>query len=154
MDDSLTSKNLCDLSFAGSTVVINGHTISQFMDDANPVEFQNLEVSGVGVNCNGKMIRYAKPSAVMMSVTVIPGGADDGYLYGLLKQYHVEDAENNGDQWEQSIDCDINIDTTGFNVEYHFAGGTMVSGPGGPGSSAEGKMQGRTYTFAFASIKS
>ena len=57
---SVSSSHLIDVSFAGSTVRVAGITIEDFMDDANPVEFQDVEVSSVGVNCNGVIIRNAK----------------------------------------------------------------------------------------------
>ena len=76
-------KTIRDVSFAGATVYIDNHKLEDFMDDANPVEFPDTEVSTVGVNCNGNMIRNAKPNVVMMSVTVIPCTDDDKFLYDL-----------------------------------------------------------------------
>lgn len=151
----LTSADLCDVSFAGSSVTVAGILIKNFMDDANPVEFQDVEVSSVGVNCNGIMVRNAKPNLVMMSVTVIPGSTDDKALYDLWKRYRVQDGINNSaGQWSKPLSAHINL--ANGNVAksvYSFAGGTMVSGPGGPVASAEGKMQGRTYSFAFAKVE-
>ena len=123
------------------------------MDDANPVEFPDTEVSTVGVNCNGNMIRNAKPNVVMMSVTVIPCTDDDKFLYDLWRQYRVQDGVNNAARWEKPISARINVQ--GLNKKkssWSFRDGTMVSGPGGPSSNGEGKMQGRTYTFAFVSV--
>ena len=137
-----------DVSFAGSTVTVAGITITDFMDDANPVEFQDVEVSSVGVNCNGSMIRNAKPNVIMMSVTVIPGSTSDERLYALWKSYRVQGSFNG--IWEQSLTASV---TTGSGrISRSFSNGTMVSGPGGPSSNGEGKMTGRTYTFAFVSV--
>ena len=134
-----------DVSFAGSTVTIAGITVTDFMDDSNPVEFQDVDVSSVGVNCNGSMIRNAKPNVIMMSVTVIPGSQSDERLYGLWKKYRVQG--NYNAQWEQGLTASVSIGSGRGSKS--FSNGTMVSGPGGPSSNGEGKMQGRTYTFAF-----
>lgn len=134
-----------DVSFAGSTVTVGGVAISDFMDDANPVEFQDVEVSSVGVNCNGSMVRNAKPNVIMMSVTVIPGSPSDDALYGLWKRFRVQG--NYNATWEQGLTASVNIGSG--KGSRNFASGTMVSGPGGPSSNGEGKMTGRTYTFAF-----
>ena len=134
-----------DVSFAGSTVTVAGHQITDFMDDANPVEFQDVEVSGVGVNCNGSMIRYAKPNVIMMSVTVIPGSGDDNFLYDLWSRYRVKGEYDS--QWGEHLTASVDIQNGGLSRSY--SDGTMVSGPGGPSSNGEGKMTGRTYTFAF-----
>lgn len=150
----ISSAALHDVSFAGSKVTIAGIDINNFMDDANPVEFQDVEVSSVGVNCNGVMIRNAKPSIVTMSVTVIPGTIEDKQLYDLWAKYRVQDGQNRANaQWSKALTGNITIGNgTMKKTSYRFSGGTMVSGPGGPVSNAEGKMQGRTYTFAFARV--
>ena len=134
-----------DVSFAGSSVTVGGVTVTDFMDDANPVEFQDVEVSSVGVNCNGSMIRNAKPNVIMMSVTVIPGSQSDTGLYNLWKKYRVQGNWNSA--WEQSLSASVTIGSG--RGSRTFTDGTMVSGPGGPSSNGEGKMSGRTYTFAF-----
>ena len=142
------AKLLNDVSFAGSSVNISGvGDIRDFMDDANPVEFQDCEVSAVGVNCNGQMIRYAKPSAVMMSVTVIPGSGSDKALWALWKKYRIKDSWDM--QWETDLSATVTVQNGHFGMSRTLTGGTMVSGPGGPTSNGEGKLQGRTYTFAF-----
>ena len=148
-------KTIRDVSFAGATVYIDNHKLEDFMDDANPVEFPDTEVSTVGVNCNGNMIRNAKPNVVMMSVTVIPCTDDDKFLYDLWRQYRVQDGVNNAARWEKPIAARISVQ--GLNKSkssWSFRDATMVSGPGGPSSNGEGKMQGRTYTFAFVSVDS
>lgn len=138
-----------DVSFAGSSVTISGPigstTITDFMDDANPVEFQDVEVSSVGVNCNGSMIRNARPNVIMMSVTVIPGSQSDDALYNMWKLYRVQGNYNS--QWESPCSATVTIGNGKGSRSY--SNGTMVSGPGGPSSNGEGKMTGRTYTFAF-----
>lgn len=146
-----------DVSFAGSKVQISGAfsaTVTDFMDDANPVEFQDCEVSAVGVNCNGNMIRYAKPSAIMMSVTVIPGSDSDKSLFNGWKQFRIADRWNA--IWEKPIQAQVTIDNrgkdTGKRKTTTLKNGTMVSGPAGISSNGEGKMQGRTYTFAFLEV--
>ena len=134
-----------DVSFAGSSVTVAGITVQDFMDDANPVEFQDVEVSSVGVNCNGSMVRNAKPNVIMMSLTVIPGSQSDTSLYNLWKKYRVQG--NFNQQWEQGLSATVTIGSG--RGSRSFSNGTMVSGPGGPSSNGEGKMTGRTYTFAF-----
>ena len=153
MAGTVSSARLCDVSFAGSKITVAGITISNFMDDANPVEFPDVDVSGYGVNCNGVMIRWAKPNAVIMSVTVIPGSDEDAKLYRLWAKYRVQDGSYS-DQWSVPLTASISIGNQQMTGKrnYSFAGGTMLSGPGGPTAHGDGKMNGRTYTFAFAKV--
>lgn len=137
-----------DVSFAGSSVTVAGITITDFMDDSNPVEFQDVDVSSVGVNCNGSMVRNAKPNVVMMSVTVIPGSDSDNQLFNLWKRYRVQGSWQPA--WEEGLTASVTIGSGRGSRSY--SNGTMVTGPGGPSSNGEGKMSGRTYTFAFVTV--
>lgn len=150
----MNSSELLDVSFAGSTVTVAGHTVKDFMDDANPVDFQDVEVTQVGVNCNGVMIRNARPAAAMCSISVIPSSRDDAFFHDLLVKYHLQDGKNNANVWETPLTMQIALGkpNTAKRV-YKLSGGTMVGGPTGVSSSAQGKMQGRTYRFAFAKIQ-
>lgn len=149
-----------DVSFAGSSITIAwaggaGTVITQFMDDANPIDIQDVEVSTVGVNCNGSMIRNAKPNLIMVSVTVIPNSDDDMALRSMWRKFRVQGTGSGN--WSKSVSLTVNLGTQDSKTKkrsYSYTNGTMVSGPGGPVSNAEGKMQGRTYTFAFCSTAS
>ena len=150
-----------DVSFAGSEITLSGGPfgnvqIKDFMDDANPVEFQDVEVTSAGVNLNGAMIRNAKPNLITASMTVIPLSKSDSTLYRGWSRYRVQGSFDT--VWEQPITLTISVrnrsSRNGASGNYTFKNGTMISGPGGPVSNAEGKMQGRTYTFAFVTVGS
>ena len=143
-------QKIYDLSYAGCKINFCGYDIDDFMDDANPVTFQEIEVSTVGVNLNGNMIRNAKPNVVMMSVTVIPGSSADNSLNALWKRYRV----GNGDpsQWTQALSASVTPPSGSNLPKISLKNGTLVSGPGGPDVTNEGKGQGRTYTAAFCSV--
>lgn len=150
-DKTYTLKSIVDLSFAGSVIVIDGIEIRDFIDDKSPVEFQDVEVSNIEWSCNGRMIRTVKPSAVMMSVTVIPGSMSDSQLRKMWKQNMC-----NGGSVDLSIadkDITCSIKTMNENTpDYTFTHGTMVSGPPSTSVNAQGKMGGNTYTFAFEGV--
>ena len=150
---SLNSYDLHDVSFAGSIVKIDGIEITDFMDDANPIDFPDVTIANVGVNFNGIMARHSNPTPVIFSITVIPGSHSDRELSDLWQNSRVENCTYNTD-WSKGLTCDISMANYTRQIsQYHFAGGTMISGPGGPSATGEGKMLGRTYTFAFASAR-
>ena len=148
----VSSDQLYDLSFAGSVIRIDGvGEINHFMDDANPVEFPDVTVANVGVNLNGIMARHSNPAPVIFSVTVIPGSVSDYKLYALWEAARIKDGKYKT-EWGKGLTADIMLGRpTNGNSHFHFEGGTMLSGPGGPAASGEGKMLGRTYTLGFAS---
>lgn len=136
-----------DVSFAGAHLMVGGVSIDDFMDDANPIEFDDLEVSKVEYSCNGKMIRSSIPRAIFMSVTVIPGSPSDHGLQRLLKKYH--NIQSGGD-----LDGQLSAYISTNGGSYSFSDGTMISGSPGVGSKGDGKMMGKTYTFAFMQMDS
>jgi len=150
---AVSSKTLHDLSFAGSTVKVGGITIRDFMDDANPLDFPDVTVANVGVNLNGIMARHSNPTPVVFSVTVIPGSDSDVALNKMWCESRVESGGYNS-SWGKGLTATIVImNGTRRKTQYSFRGGTMLSGPGGPSATGDGKMQGRTYTFGFAAAQ-
>ena len=131
--------------------MIDGEKISEFMDDANPIDFQDTDVCNIEWSCNGRMIRTIKPNATMCSITVIPGSRSDNVLRKIwAKSYSnggkVDVAESNK-LHTMSIHYGNNGTSTPQNMK--LMNGTCVSGPMLPSVDRSGKMNGSTYTFAF-----
>ena len=141
-------KNIHDVSFAGTIITIGDATITEFMDDQNPIDIQDTDVCNIEWSCNGRMIRTIKPSAVIVSVTVIPGSASDNSLRTIWKSNF-----NNGGDVDLGVAnnaLDMTISSGNPDIgDFEFRGGTCVSGAAAITSNGQGKMGGNTYTFAF-----
>lgn len=143
-------RSIYDVSFAGSIIVIGGARITEFMDDANPLDIQDVDTCNIEWSCNGRMIRTVKPSSIMMSVTVIPGTASDNALKTIWKKNFCNGGSISLSEANHSLSCSI---TTGKGgASYTFTGGTIVSGAAALTSNGQGKMGGNTYTFAFEEV--
>ena len=142
-------QDIYDISFAGATVNIDGITIDDFMDDQNPVDFQDTDVANIEWSCNGRMLRTVKPSAVMMSVTVIPGSPSDVSLQKLLKMCFNNGGTVNLSEANHQIVGRVGVPG---GPSYSFSSGTCVSGPLGITAQGSGKFGGNTYTFAFEKV--
>ena len=145
---AVVEKNIHDVSFAGTVITIGDATITDFMDDQNPIDIQDTDVCNIEWSCNGRMIRTIKPSAVIVSVTVIPGSASDDALRRIWKANF-----NNGggvDMNAANDSLEMTISSQHAEIgEFQFTGGTCVSGAAAITSNGQGKMGGNTYTFAF-----
>lgn len=146
-----------DVSAAGSELTISGPGISltnitDFLDDVNPFQFPETEVSGIGMNFKGALIRYARGNPFMFSVTVCAGSNSDKTLRNALARYHISKGEKikDGDGISATLTVP-SMGSSGNSNSYTLEKGVIVSGPMGPTATGEGKMQGNTYTFAFAS---
>ena len=141
-------KKIYDLSFAGSTITVGGINVVDFMDDANPIDIQDTEVANIEWSCNGRMIRSIKPSAIMVSITVVPGSPSDNSLRTLWKANFINGGSINLDQANRSLNCVISTRNPNLPT-ITFTGGTIVSGAAALTANGQGKMGGNTYTFAF-----
>ena len=137
-----------DLSFAGAKVSINGCEITEFMDDANPVDVQDAETCNIEWSCNGKMIRTVKPSGVFISVTVIPGSNSDKNLKRIWRERMCNGGTVSLGTADSSLSCTISTHLG----DYNFADGTCIAGAGAVSANGQGKMGGNTYTFVFERV--
>ena len=72
-----------DISGIGITVTIfasktypAGLTISQFADDADPLDLPDIEILYEGMNVNGELVTWLTPKPLAVSINVIPNTED------------------------------------------------------------------------------
>ena len=72
-----------DISGIGITVTIfasktypAGLTISQFADDADPLDLPDIEILSEGMNVNGELVTWLTPKPLAVSINVIPNTED------------------------------------------------------------------------------
>ena len=142
---------ITDLSFAGSTIVIGGNQITDFIDDKNPIDVQDTETCNIEWSCNGRMLRTVKPAAVMLSITVIPGSRSDRALRRLWSRRMCNGGQVSLSEADAPLTCTISSPNPQVG-NYTFSNGTCMSGAAAVSVSGQGKMGGNTYTFAFEKI--
>ena len=81
-----SSRQIIDLSANNLTLNIDGKVIKDFMDDANPLDFQDVDLATIDFSCNGAMCRTMKPACLIFSVTVIPGSESHMHLLEIWKK--------------------------------------------------------------------
>lgn len=140
------SVEVSDVSVANLIVNIGGVHVVDWMDEGNPIEFSDADVTNIEWSCNGRMIRTVKPSAVMVSVSVIPGSTSDLQLYELWRRGFC----NGGNVSGQDDTLSGSISFAGGSLSYR--NGTCVSGPAGVSTGGPVKLRGNTYTFAFEQV--
>ena len=145
------NSKIYDVSFAGSTIVIDGVTVKDFIDDANPLDLQDTEVANIEWSCNGRMIRTVKPSAVILSVTVIPNSPSDNGLRTIWKRAFANGGSISLTDANKSLSASIVVGNPRGGT-FQFSGGTCLSGAAAVTANGQGKMGGNTYTFAFENV--
>jgi hypothetical protein len=77
-----------DISGVGLVVIIRASTtfatvplnISQFADDADPLDIPALQIADSAMGLNGDLLKWAKANPISLTLNVIPAGADDTNL--------------------------------------------------------------------------
>lgn len=138
---------LCDVSFIGASIMIGGMEFTQFVDDANPIEFGDIDLARVEFSLNGSMIRTVCPVPVVLSISVIAGSDDDLALSKMaVGSYMGKDGAM------RSAFITAAITTADGSYTLDLKGGTMIKAPIGITARSDGKIVGRKYTFAFQSV--
>ncbi len=85
-----------DISGFGSQLTIfasvtfpDGLTISEFADDADPVDSPSIQVRDKAMGLNGRLITWAKAQPIGLTINVIPSSDDDLNLETLFDQNRV-----------------------------------------------------------------
>lgn len=120
-----------------------GFPITQFADDADPLDFAAVKIGDLAVGLNGDPISWGKAVPLPMVLNVIPGSEDDLNLAILADANRVAQGK---------ISAFDNISAT---VAYPdgsvttLTGGKMTDAPFGKSISSSGRIKTRQYTFAF-----
>jgi hypothetical protein len=85
-----------DISGFGSQITINasvtfpnGLTITEFADDADPLDVPSIQVRDKAMGLNGRLITWGKAVPVGLTINVIPNSDDDVNLEFLFDQNRV-----------------------------------------------------------------
>lgn len=148
----VTTDRMFDLSFAGTIIKIGKVNVIDFIDTANPIDIQDTDVANIEWSCNGRMIRTVKPSAVIISVTVIPGSPSDEGLRKIWKESFCKGGDISLEAANKPLTCSINSRNGQIPKGLSFTNGTCISGAAGVTANGAGKMGGNTYTFAFEKV--
>lgn len=128
-------------------------TLTKFADDANPVDVEQIEVTGHAINVNGELVTWEKPAAYLVSVAVLCGTDDDVNLRLLLEGSHATSGK--GFALAPTITMRVSIGRRNMlgivssEDSCTYTQGRIVSGRPGAAVDSEGKKMSNTYTFVF-----
>ena len=120
-----------------------GFAVTQFSDDADPVDMGAVHIGDTAMGLNGDLLRWARATPLPLVLNVIPGSDDDLNLQILADANRVA-AGKTGANDEISATV-IYPDGSIVNL----TGGVITDAQFGRGVSSNGKQKTKTYTFAF-----
>lgn len=130
----------CDLTFP------QGLVITQFGDDADPLDSPSLALAEGAMGLNGDAIFWSKPNLIPMVIAVVPNSDDDINL-GILAD--ANRVAKNKLAIKDIIDAQI-IYADGTSVSK--TGGAIVAAIFGFPIASSGRMKTKVYGFMFENI--
>ena len=141
---------MADVSFLGSKITViavptfpQGIPIEEFPDDADPINFENIDLTKYAVGVNGDLISWDVANVIPCEINVIPNSEADKNLDILATA--CRPAKN-----KVAIKNDITLVVAEVNGKITtYTGGKIVNVPTGNSASSDSRIKTKTYTFVF-----
>lgn len=123
-----------------------GITLTQFADDADPVDSASIQISDKAMGLNGDLITWNKAIPVPCTLSVIPGSDDDNNLSIL--------AENNRSGRGKIVTRDV----VSISIVYpdgttlFLTQGILTDSMFGKSVASAGRMKSKNYQFSFENL--
>lgn len=139
-------------SISGFGIVVNiiasktfpvGFTITQFADDADPLDFSSVRVADTAMGLNGDLITWSRATPLPMVLNVIPAGVDDVNLQILADANRVGQGKNGAND---IITATVVYPDGSIRV---MTGGKLTDSQFGKSVSSAGRLKTKAYAFSF-----
>jgi len=124
----------------------NGFTVTEFADDADPLDTPDLDAADTAMGLNGDMIVWTRPQGIEISLNVIPRSQGDTNLDVLLSSNRVA---KNKQSARDSVSIVISYPDGSTAT---MSSGIIISGPMLPQVASAGRLKTRMYRFRFEQI--
>jgi hypothetical protein len=144
---------MIDTSVFGSSAQIvatntfpNGFTVTEFADDADPLDSPDLAVAATAMGPNGDLVTWSAPQGIEMSVNVIPNSDSDTNLYALLDANRVSKGKSG------ARDVVTLVWTYPDGNVITGSQGKLISGPMIASGTSGGRLKTKRYVFHFQNV--
>lgn len=134
------------VSVIASNTFPTGFTVTQFADDADPLDIASVRIGDVAMGLNGDLITWAKAVPLPAVLNVIPGSADDLNLSILANANRVAQGKSSA----QDIITMTVIYPDGSTTI--LTSGKITDAPFGKSVASAGRLKTRSYAFAFQNL--
>ncbi|MDC9614887.1 hypothetical protein PSI19_13655 [Xenorhabdus khoisanae] len=139
-----------DVSATGLSLVIQasttfpaGITITQFADDADPLDLPAVDIAQTGMDINGNLNYWSTPTPQTITINVLAGSEEDENLAILLEANIAKRGRRHaGDIITLVASYGDGSTTTARN-------GKITNGSRGNSAASAGRLKSKQYTFVF-----
>lgn len=120
-----------------------GINITQFADDADPLDSPAVDLSEPAMGLNGDLVAWGKAVPIPLTINVIPGSDDDKNLEILARINKVGAGKN-------AVADTINVTAVyPDGSKATFISGTITNAPLASSVASSGRLKSKAYSFAF-----
>jgi len=123
-----------------------GFTVTQFADDADPLDIPSLQIADTAMGLNGDLVSWSKANPIKPTVNVIPGSEDDRNLAVLLEANRV----GRGKSGARDVITMTGTYPDGRSVT--LSQGVITDGMPGNSVASAGRLKSKSYAFAFEAL--
>ncbi|MDE9437366.1 hypothetical protein KKI95_15880 [Xenorhabdus bovienii] len=139
-----------DVSATGLSLVIqatktfpSGIQITQFADDADPLDLPAVDIAQTGMDINGNLTVWSTPTPQTVTINVLAGSEEDENLSILLEANTAKRGRRHaGDVITLVASYGDSSTTTARN-------GKITNGSRGNSAASAGRLKSKQYTFVF-----
>jgi hypothetical protein len=121
-------------------------TVEQFADDADPLDFPDIDIAEVAMGLNGDMVSWSKAKPLPVNLAVIPESVDDMNLAVALAANRV------GKSKQSALDVWTLVGKYPSGAIVTLDHGKLLSGAISNSINSAGRMKSKVYKFAFQNI--
>lgn len=120
-----------------------GFPVSQFADDADPLDVPSLQIGDSAMGLNGDLISWSKANPLVITLNVVPNSLSDINLSILLEANRVGRGKIGA---KDNITMNISYPSGNF---VSLINGIITDGMPFNAVSSEGRLKSRSYVFTF-----
>lgn len=131
------------ITIIASVMFPAGITLTQFADDADPLDSPSQQLADVGMGLNGHMVSWRTPAVIPVTFNLLPNTADDRNMRLLAEANMVSEGKSSTN------------DVITMTVYYPsgevrmLSGGVITDGMIGNGVASAGRLKTKAYVFKF-----
>lgn len=123
-----------------------GFPVSQFADDADPLDIPSITIAETGMGVNGDLVKWSKANPLKITVSVIPGSVDDINL-GVLYDANRVARGKRGARDKITATVKYGDETVAILKE-----GIITDGMPANSVASAGRLKSKTYGFTFEDV--
>ena len=128
-----------------STTFPNGFSITEFADDADPIDIASQQIADKAMTLNGDLVTWSTANHIPATINVIPGSEDDLNLAVLLEANRVGQGKTSA----RDVITFVITSPGDAGRTLTLTAGRITDGPVGNGIASSGRIKSKAYIFAF-----